>query len=249
MPIDPPRSKILSVGRARLEAQLKAGRSPEHVFVHIPKTGGSSVERALTLIAKAGGRPPTRFPPMIDLDAAEELAPDARFVCVLRDPLERLISAFNSRLRQGRPRYHSPWRPAEATVFAHYRRVEAFLDGLLSDDPFDVSMADFAFSQIGHLKRGYAFYFGDAEAAARRAERFALIGEMDRMEAFFAELLKLSKAPATLLPEIAPPVHAAPERARAIVAALGEEKTARLRRRLAGEYAVHDRLSALSGPR
>lgn len=246
MPLNPPPEKVLAVGRARLAAQLEAGRSPETVFLHIPKTGGSSVDAALTRIAKAGGRPPVRFPHMVGLEAAETLCPGARFALILRDPLERIVSAFNSRLRQGRPRAEIVWRPAEAPAFAHYRSADRFLRGLLSDDPFDMSMAAYAFAHIGHLKRGYAHYFGDAEAAAARADRFALIGELTEMERFYERLLTLSGAAQDLLPALSPAVHQAPPTQANALAKLTPEEQAKLRARFASEYAIYDQLRRIA---
>jgi hypothetical protein len=42
--------------------------------------------------------------------------PDMRLCFILRDPLSKMISGFNSRLVQGRPTYNSLWSPQETAV-------------------------------------------------------------------------------------------------------------------------------------
>jgi len=88
--------------------------------------------------------------------------PQARIIVVLRDPLERIISGFNFRLREGRPQGH-PWTANEAIAFGHFGDAESFLDALCSDAPRHISALGFCFRNINHLRRGYKFHFGDLD--------------------------------------------------------------------------------------
>ena len=92
---------------------------------------------------------------------------------ILRDPLERTISGFNSRLRQGRPTYTSLWKPAEAVVFAHFPDVRRYLDALIADDDWSLSACAYARRHVSHLRWNYRYYFRSPEAVReqRRADR------------------------------------------------------------------------------
>ena len=88
---------------------------------------------------------------------------------ILRDPLERTISGFNSRLRQGRPTYTSLWKPAEAVAFAQFPDVRRYLDALIADDEWSLSACAYARRHVTHLRWNYRYYFRSAEAVRENA--------------------------------------------------------------------------------
>ena len=93
---------------AKMKAQVKAGHNPGLGFLHIPKTGGSGI-RALGRNAVERGLPfPSGFSHGWTLEEIRRRFPQMKLAFILRDPLERAISGFNSRLRQGRPPHHAP---------------------------------------------------------------------------------------------------------------------------------------------
>ena len=105
-------------------------RPPLHVF-HIGKTGGTALNQ--TLLAHGdesryrlvfGGHTLT----LGDVPAGE------KFMFVIRDPLERFVSAFNGRLREDRPRYHYPWRDEEKVAFAIFKTPDELATALSSSD-------------------------------------------------------------------------------------------------------------------
>ena len=98
----------------------------------------------------------------------------------IRDPLSRFVSAFNSRLREGRPRYHYPWREEERIAFAVFRTPDQLGSALSSDDPAQREQAEQAMRSIGHLSacirsgsrtktrfvRGFPIFFSSASRNA-----------------------------------------------------------------------------------
>ena len=89
-------------------------------FLHIPKTGGTSVMSFLEKAAPFAASMPVPLFHSWTFRLVTEYFPKMKVSFLLRDPLERLISGYFSRLRQGNPEYHVPWRPQEAAAFGLY---------------------------------------------------------------------------------------------------------------------------------
>jgi hypothetical protein len=160
-------------------------REPLHVL-HIGKTGGTALNHALLEHADGahycfvfGGH---------ELRVADVPAGE-RLMFVLRDPLTRFVSSFNSRLREGRPRYHYPWRDEERAAFAVFETPDQLGAALSSSDRKLRKRAEGAMRGIGHLNTGYSFWFGgEADFRGRLADVF-FIAFQEQLDDDF-ELLK-----------------------------------------------------------
>ncbi|HEX4861454.1 MAG TPA: sulfotransferase family 2 domain-containing protein [Rhizomicrobium sp.] len=89
--------------------------APVH-FLHIRKTGGMALKAALSPVAAERG--------LLLREHGTTLAKvpkGERVVFVVRDPVSRFVSGFNSRLRMGRPLFDRPWNAAEAQAFAAFK--------------------------------------------------------------------------------------------------------------------------------
>ena len=146
-----------------------------------------------------------------------------RVALILRDPLERTISAFNSRLRQGRPAFSRPWQPAEAAAFALFPDVRRYLDALIADDDWSISACAHARRHVTHLRWNYCFYFRSPKEVKANAEAIVLIGRIEATDAFIDALL----AEAGIPPEAAAGLY---ER-RHTAKAPARERARRLQRR------------------
>jgi hypothetical protein len=160
-------------------------RPPLHVF-HIGKTGGTALN--LTLLAHDqesryrlvfGGHTLT----LHDVPAGE------KFMFVIRDPLERFVSAFNGRLREDRPRYHYPWRDEEKVAFAVFKTPDQLATALSSADPEQRRQAEAAMHGIGHVNTPYSYWFDDDTSFDSRVSDVFFIGFTERLDDDF-ELLK-----------------------------------------------------------
>ena len=230
---------------AKMKAQVKAGHNPGLGFLHIPKTGGSGI-RALGRNAVERGLPfPSGFSHGWTLEEIRRRFPQMKLAFILRDPLERAISGFNSRLRQGRPTYRSLWKPAEAAAFAHVPDVERWLDALLADDDLCVSACAYARRHVTHLRWNYRYYFRSPKAVAEHAGHLVLIGRIERTDDFIEALLAEAGIPPERAAGLYERRHEAQVRPSKVLARYGEGDLARLRARFADEYAIHESLIAL----
>lgn len=192
-----------------LRRLVRIGRDPRpplHVL-HVGKTGGTALNEAL-VEHRAASRYRLEFrghtATLADVPVGE------RFLFLLRDPLSRFVSAFNSRLREGRPRYHYPWRDEERLAFAIFRRPDELATALSSPDPARREEAEQAMRGIGHLNTPYSFWFGDETAFRARLDELFFIGFQERLEADFEVLkAKLGLPPDASLPRDPTAAHQA----------------------------------------
>lgn len=157
-------------------------------FLHIPKTGGTSFR---DFLAKADDRISTRpilFFHSWSLPLIHSYLPDVKVSFIIRDPLERLISGFQSRLRCGRPRYNQPWRTNEAVAFSIFPTVRDLLDRLLLKDDYSLSATSFAIKHILAIAWNYESYFHSVEEIKRYRENIHVVGQIDSMDAFLEKI-------------------------------------------------------------
>lgn len=105
---------------------------------------------------------------------------------ILRDPVSRFVSSFNSRLRQGKPRYHSPWNSEEEVAFKRFATPNALAEAIYHDDPLIREYAEHAMSSISHIKNHMSHWIGPLERTD--LERVAYIGLQHHLSKHFAEL-------------------------------------------------------------
>src|SRR5205823_2768329 len=86
-------------------------------LLHVGKTGGTAVKHALRTALHAGGYCIRLCRHGVRL---RDVPPGEKVVFFVRDPASRFVSGFYSRLRQGRPRYTSPWSRAEKAAFGRF---------------------------------------------------------------------------------------------------------------------------------
>ena len=130
-------------------------------FVHVGKTGGTAIKRALTnrRLAywneeRADRVPETPFGRIRlhnhDFTMTEVPPGDHVFFCV-RDPIARFLSGFYSRLTKGQPRYYFEWTEAEREAFEAFPTPQKLATALASDDAGERGLAQSAMRHIRHL--------------------------------------------------------------------------------------------------
>lgn len=160
-------------------------------LLHIGKTGGTFV-RSIVERTQPDGLVICDHTATLRSTAADD--PERRVAFTFRDPVDRFISGFNSRLRSGRPQYSSKWSAREAAAFSVFRTANSLAEGLVSNDEFTLSAAQFAIDAISHLRRGYVFHLHKPERLNRehRLGRVAAcidVADMDQFgPQFFARL-------------------------------------------------------------
>jgi hypothetical protein len=166
-------------------------RDPLHVL-HVGKTGGTALNHVLVEYEDA-----SRYRLLFRGHAATlaDVPVGERFLFVIRDPLGRFVSAFNSRLRQGRPRYHYPWREEEREAFAIFRTPDELATALSAADRARCEQAQRAMRGIGHLNTPYAFWFGDEAVFRSRLSDLFFVGLQDRLGEDFGVLRQALRLP------------------------------------------------------
>lgn len=226
-------------------SQCRLGAATDHAFLHIAKTGGTSVGSLLSARREAGQATPVRLRHQWTLKMADAALPPAtRLHFILRDPLERYASAFYSRWRKGYPAFDAEWTPAETRVFERFTDISSLFRAVISDKAAEREAAETAFRSIGHLRRGYAFYFGSPDRIDRLKARIGLVGTLENLDDFCAALFREVDGRAAPSGDIRPPhAHRAPSGQ--AKHDLDETELAALRAAFGKEYGVYKSLQRL----
>jgi Sulfotransferase family len=101
-------------------------------FLHIPKTAGTALRHALGSLPDA-----ERFIVHEHQFTLADIPVGERVFFAIRDPVSRFVSAFNSRLRKGRPRYDFEWTPIQQRAFQRFstpNQLAEALSATVADD-------------------------------------------------------------------------------------------------------------------
>ena len=191
-------------------------------FLHIGKTGGTAVRAALA---------PFETTHRLCLHGhgftLRDVPRDETAFFFLRDPASRFVSAFNSRLRQGRPRWDRPWSAEEQWAFQRFGTPNDLAEALGSGE------ADRAMAGIRHVNAGYADWLVSAPYALSR--NLAFVGRQERLDADFEVLKAALGLPDLELPTDPVARHATPA---GLSTHLSKEGRERLRAWYAPDYVL-----------
>jgi|GEM_PF-2368613 len=216
-------------------------------FIHIPKTGGTSIGKFGSKVIAGGGKFPIAFPHGWTAEQIFNEFPKIELYFIIREPLERTISGINSRIRMGRPQYNIVWNVGEAVSFNFFPTAVELLNGLAAQDERIKSAAIFAFKHINHLKHGYEFYFKDAAFIRANADRFPLVREISDSDSFVTQLCARTGINPQMLDQHYRRLHVAPQSTSNLAASLAPETLAAARKFLSREYEIYDELKKLTG--
>lgn len=166
-------SRILANEPSRQPSYQMAPRNAAETtcFIHVGKTGGSYL-KSLAKNARTDNN--HRHLVLGDhsltvANSSEKYGSERKLAFFFRDPIERYVSGFLSRMRQGRPVYDVNWTAAEAVSYLYFKTPNELAEALSSRSARLVSAAKFAFSSIVHLKLDGAYYFQSVERLRREA--------------------------------------------------------------------------------
>lgn len=173
------------------------GKKYVHVL-HIGKTGGTAVKHALKPYRRTG-----RY--VIRLhshNVSLRDVPEGEYVVFfLRDPINRFISGFYSRQRQGMPRRFCPWSKDENMAFQKFATPNELAVALSSADKEEKNHALRAISSVEHVKSSYWDWFEDESYYLSRLPDIFFVGFQEDLSADF-DILKseLGLPPGVSLP-------------------------------------------------
>lgn len=229
-----------------IKNRIQNGYSKDFGFLHIPKTGGTSLVSYGKKMVGMGYSFPVAFGHSWTVAQIHEYFPKIKLTFILRDPLERMISGFNSRLRQGRPSHNSLWTPAEAAVMAMLPSARHLLDAMLANDQFSISATSYAMRRVSHLRWNYRFYFEDPESVRKHTSTFRMIGRMEEFDTFVKHLSDIAGAPWETCRPLYEQMHAAAEKSSSVLGKYSDGDIAKLKNKLAKEYLIYDELCRLA---
>ena len=226
-------------------------RSKTDGFVHIPKTGGTGIGEFFNGLAREIGpeRVPTKFAHPWTVAEILEQFPEIRLHFVVRDPLERAVSGFLSRLRMGRPLHDHTWNLDEAVSFSFFAEPQEFLRGLISDDERLRSAALFAYANIPHLKRNYVYYFQSVGFVSRVEKNIGSVRRIDRMALFLDDMIAITGASPAAIDRHYSKTHVSEISARGILSRMDDGDVVRLKAALMDEYEIYHCLQELADKR
>jgi hypothetical protein len=179
----------------RIVVPLEQGvldRRPRAHFLHVGKAGGTALKEAL-----AGHRTEGRY--QIILHDHPYRLGDApvgeKVFCVLRDPVERFVSAFDYRLREGRPHQFDPWTPGETRAFTTFSTPDALGTALSDENPALRAEANAAMTAIRHVRDSYWRWFDSSEYLQTRLDDVLLVHWLPDLEGTFSRLLSTLDLP------------------------------------------------------
>lgn len=171
------------------------------IVLHIGNTGGSYLGDILSKM-----RPDkalvNRFSHKMDAQTAIKKWPNSRIVFAVRDPLSLFVSAFNSRLRKGQPRYNIQWSPAEAVAFRCFGTPNDLAEALSSNDPSRQACAEFAMLGIMHVNKCLNFYLTSADFLEENRKNIGFILAQPTLDADVEGYLEQLKFDVAKLQEI-----------------------------------------------
>jgi hypothetical protein len=176
-------------------------------FIHIRKTGGTAIKRAL---ADGGlgawnesglpAAPATPYGPILlhrhDFRLSDVPDGDLAFFCV-RDPVTRFVSRFHSRLNQGLPGHFYPWNEAEERIFATYPTPQSLAAGLADPSAEERARATWAMINMRHqthMRR----WLGPPGHMRVRLDKIAYVARQETLADDFERLKELLELPADL---------------------------------------------------
>jgi hypothetical protein len=160
-------------------------RQPVH-FLHIGKTGGTAITYALSPYPETDRYVIFRH----DHDAKLRDIPKGEGVFFfLRDPIDRFVSGFYSRQRQGQPRIFSPWSDDEKIAFEKFSTPNELAASLSSVDEEKRASAQKAMRSIGHVRNSFWQWFESDEYFRSRVSDIFFIGFQESLTNDF-EILK-----------------------------------------------------------
>jgi hypothetical protein len=116
-----------------------------------------------------------------------------RFFFIVRDPVDRFVSAFVARQRMDQPRFLVPWTEGERRAYERFGSPDELATSLSAGGELQTSAED-AMHSIGHVSESYWDWFIDPSYFLSRSNDLLWIGRQEALDvAGLAHVLGLKK--------------------------------------------------------
>lgn len=159
-------------------------------FIHLGKTGGTSIKEALFKFPQDNF---SKFkyrkiifhhPHEITL---KDIPEGEKFFFSVRDPIQRFLSAFHAAKRQDIPRYKSPWSEGEKQAFSIFESPNNLAKNLSSPKAELREKAEVAMKSIRHIKTSYWFWFYNEAYFLNRKDDLLMVLQQETLKEDFAK--------------------------------------------------------------
>lgn len=162
---------------------LFGGKRNVH-FLHIRKTGGTSIKSVLENQSITPGYVVHLHPHRIHL---RHIPRGHKIMFAVRDPVKRFTSGFTSRYKQGAPAHTVPWSESEAVAFSRFEDAESLALALDPGHPRHAEAKE-AMKAISHLNSYQWDWFGDEALFNEREADFLWVARQETLSDDFKAL-------------------------------------------------------------
>ncbi|MGH6736257.1 MAG: sulfotransferase family 2 domain-containing protein [Methyloceanibacter sp.] len=152
-------------------------------FIHIRKTGGSAIKSMLRGDSRFALHSHDMTLPLLWREA-----PDTKVFFVVRDPVERFVSGFYSRLRKAPPARDTNCRPEEAMAFTAFPTANSLAEALSSTDRWERMAAALAMHAINHVKHPLHLWLRASPFLERHKGKILFVGWTNDLDRDLPEL-------------------------------------------------------------
>jgi Sulfotransferase family len=175
--------------------------NPSQVSVlHIGKTAGTALFTALKEHNEKSEKKLMLHGHSYSLKMLWKKAPKRNVVFGVREPISRYISAFNSRLREGLPRHHTPWSNAERVAFSMFKTPNELAEALSAGDATRKAAAELSMWAIKHVNKPLAAYLGGVEYLKKHNDKIKFVYLTETFDKDFEVMRDILKLGDVLLP-------------------------------------------------
>ena len=154
----------------------------------------------------------------------EDVPTGEKVIFIVRDPLDRFVSGFYTRIREGLPSHYNPMRACEKRAFSFFSTPNELGTALSSVDEKLRKEAIYAMNNVNHIKTSYWDWFKNEDYFLSRIDDILFVGELEKLDSDFEELKDILGFPKSVeLPRGKVATNKAPENTDRTLSSLAAE--------------------------
>jgi len=167
-------------------------------FIHIGKTGGTAIKHAMGINRKSYENEQHIIIGHRHAITLKDVNIGEKFFFIVRDPIDRFISAFYSRKRKGMPRIYNEWSKKEKKAFTNFSTPNELAKAIYSENTLEKDNALDAMNSIDHIKTSYWDWFYDKNYFLSRKDDVMFIGNQKNLNEDFIKLKNILELPSSI---------------------------------------------------
>lgn len=173
-------------------------------FLHIGKTGGTSIKYALDYSSHGEKRKKIKKPFITNKYIIfchrhsfklKNTLKGEKYFFVVRDPIDRYISGFYERKRKGKPLGFQKWTDEEKEAFYNFKTPNQLAVSISHKDKVIRKKAIKAMNNIKHVNTSYWDWFGEPNYFLSRIGDLIFVINQKKLDYDFIKLKKILKIP------------------------------------------------------